>query len=180
MTIFQFRLTDEASEQVDNLETLRKAIGFGKYGDYNGGMDMYLVKDFESCRFENHTGPTKTVFPITTVTMSTVPPTTEPAATATTTTTTKPVTTTDTVTTTVSSATTTNVQVTTEMSTTIEVVASTTTDFPVLTTTHFVLTTTEETPGPEPIIVDPTETTTEVPRGNSIAKKRKRRGRTDI
>ena len=66
------------------------------------------------------------------------------------------------------------------MATTTEAVALTTTDFPVLTTTDFTFTTTEETPGLEPIIVDPSETTTEAPRGNSIAKNRKRRGRIDI
>ena len=176
LTIFLFRLTDEATEQLDNLETLRKAIGFGKYGNYNGSMDMYLVKDFESCRFENDTGPTITMLPTTTVTLSTVPSTTEPTAT----TTAEFVTTTEAVTTTVSSTTATNIQVTTEMATTTEAVALTTTDFPVLTTTDFTFTTTEETPGLEPIIVDPSETTTEAPRGNSIAKNRKRRGRIDI
>lgn len=47
-------MTDDAKKRQDNSETLRKALGFGDYGVYNGSFDMYPVKEFSRCQFQSY------------------------------------------------------------------------------------------------------------------------------
>ena len=47
-------MTDDAKKRRDNSEVLRKALGFGKYGVYNGSFEMYPVIGFNRCQFQSY------------------------------------------------------------------------------------------------------------------------------
>jgi len=60
-----YRLTKGANKFEGDLEVLRKAIGFGDYGKFDGDLDFYTYETFRDCEFGS-TQPIATVAPLTT------------------------------------------------------------------------------------------------------------------
>jgi len=59
---FIYRLTNESNVFAEDLEVLRKAIGFGEYGKFDGDLDFYTYETFRNCEFGS-TLPIVTVAP---------------------------------------------------------------------------------------------------------------------